>query len=37
MAIYYQRVAGGVIAIITAILNGLTRVGRKAVALPSNT
>lgn len=36
MVIYFQRTAGGVIAVITAILNGLTRVGRKAVELPSN-
>ena len=36
MAIYSQRAAGGVIAVITAILNGLMRVGRKAAVSPSN-
>jgi len=28
--IYFQRAAGAVIAVITAALNGLMRVGRKA-------
>lgn len=36
MTIYYQRTADGVIAVIMVILNGLTRVGGKAVTLPSN-
>ena len=30
IAIYFQRAAGAVIAVITAISNGLMRVGRKA-------
>jgi hypothetical protein len=29
IVIYFQRAAGGEIAVITAVLNGLTRVGRK--------